>query len=334
VVAATSLVLFWFQFRRAGVSMKTERLRVFKHETRAVPLQVQTDGLRWLALTSVTFEGRPGLEGGINEIGSGRSELLLTPSFAGRSEGLRVSLRAGDLLGLFTKQRTVNFKFVLESLPLALKRPPRPLVISQLTFGENPAGRSGSGQELYAVSEYQPGLDPRDIMWKRAAGMTDDTIPIRIREANVRKVVSIGIEVGSRSEEERASRADLIAEAIAQIGVQLFLLGTTLEITSSSPDGARRILASDLGGLADAASLAWTVDYPERPTPPTAAGSFDLLITGPEESGIARLAALPRFRFMLIIVTDGLPPPYLPRGASVFTGSEDLTPVTSGVIAG
>ncbi|MDA4112538.1 MAG: hypothetical protein OK474_00630 [Thaumarchaeota archaeon] len=313
--------------------MKAERLRVFKNETSAVPLQVRAGGLRWLALTSVTFEGRPGLEGGINEIGSGSSELVLRPSFAGRSEGLRVTLRAGDLLGLFTKQRTVTFKFVLESLPLALKRPPLPLVISPLSFGENPAGRSGSGQELYAVSEYQPGLDPRDIMWKRAAGMTDETIPIRVREANVRKVVSIGIKVGSRSEDERARRGDMIAEAIAQIGVQLFLIGTTLEITSPSPDGARRVLASDLGELADAASLAWTGDDLDLPMPSAAAGSFDLLITGPEESGITGLAALPRFRYMLVI-TDGLPPPYLPRGASVFTGLEDLTPVTSAVIAG
>jgi uncharacterized protein (DUF58 family) len=333
IVAATTFVLFWLQFRRADVSIKTERLRVFKHETNVVPLQVQTDGLRWIAVTSVTFEDRPGLEGGVRQVGSGSSELVLTPSFAGRSEGLRVSLRAGDILGLFTKQRTTTLKFVLESLPLALKRSPLPLLISPLAFGENPAGRSGSGQELYAVSDYQPGLDPRDIMWKRVAGMTDETIPIRVREANVRKVVSIGIQVGSRSEEERAKRDDLIAEAVAQIGVQLFLIGTTVEITSPSQDGPRRVLASNLSELADATSLAWTGDDRDRPMPPPVAGSFDLLIAGPDESGRAGLAALPRFRYMLVI-SDGPTPPHLPRRASIFTGREDLTPLTSAVIAG
>ena len=49
----------------------------------AAGIQVQTGGLRWLEVTSVTFEGRPGLEGGVKQAGSGGSELVLTPSFAG-----------------------------------------------------------------------------------------------------------------------------------------------------------------------------------------------------------------------------------------------------------
>ena len=118
--------------------------------------------------------------------------------------------------------------------------------------------------------------------------------------------------------------------------MQLFIIGTTVEITSASPDGPRRVLASTLSELADATFLAWTGDDEGRPMPPPVAGSFDLLIAGPDESGRAGpaiAASLPRFRYMLVI-SDGPTPPYLPRAASIFTGREDLTPLTSAMIAG
>jgi hypothetical protein len=244
-------------------------------------------------------------------------------------------LKATDQLGLFTKQRTLELDFVLESLPLALRRAPLRLQASPRSFGENPAGRSGSGQELYAVSEYELGLDPHDIMWRRVAGMTDETLPVRIREANVRKVVSIGIRVGSRNQEERARRDDLVAEAIAQMGVELLQIGTVLEITYSSPRGTGRATASNLGELADATELAWGSgqDVIPTPLPLPAAGSFDLVIVGPEEACGTGLDSLPRSR-RLLVVSEQDRLPYTPQGASVFTGREDLSAMTSLVLAG
>jgi hypothetical protein len=202
-MAVASLGLFWSQFRRAGVATGVKRVRTFKNESKTIPIQIGTGGSRWLRLTSASLEGGPGLACRVNQFRSGASELVITPSLAGRTEGLKVMLKATDQLGLFTKQRTLELDFVLESLPLALRRAPLRLQASPRSFGENPAGRSGSGQELYAVSEYELGLDPHDIMWRRVAGMTDETLPVRIREANVRKVVSIGIRGGASPDRNR-----------------------------------------------------------------------------------------------------------------------------------
>ena len=80
------------------------------------------------------------------------------------------------------------------------------------------------------MSEYHPSLDTRDILWKRVARATDGTIHVRVREANIRKTVSIGIAVESHSDEERVRRMDLISEAIAQIGIKLLPLGTAVEV--------------------------------------------------------------------------------------------------------
>jgi len=334
-MAVASLGLFWSQFRRAGVATGVKRVRTFKNESKTIPIQIGTGGSRWLRLTSASLEGGPGLACRVNQFRSGASELVITPSLAGRTEGLKVMLKATDQLGLFTKQRTLELDFVLESLPLALRRAPLRLQASTRSFGENPAGRSGSGQELYAVSEYELGLDPHDIMWRRVAGMTDETLPVRIREANVRKVVSIGIRVGSRNQEERARRDDLVAEAIAQMGVELLQIGTVLEITYSSPRGTGRATASNLGELADATELAWGSgqDVIPTPLPLPAAGSFDLVIVGPEEACGTGLDSLPRSR-RLLVVSEQDRLPYTPQGASVFTGREDLSAMTSLVLAG
>ncbi len=335
MMAAVSLGLFWSKFRRAGVTTTIKKARTFKNESKTIPIQIGTGSSRWVRLTSASLEGRPGLSCEVNRLQTGTPELVFTPSLAGRTDGLTLRLQATDPLGLFTKQRTVNLDFVLESLPLALRRAPLRLQASPLSFGENPAGRSGAGQELYAVSNYEIGLDPRDIMWRRVAGMPDESIPVRIREANVRKVVSIGARVGSRTDDERARRGDLVAEAIAQMGVQLLLIGSVLEITHSTPLGSAMTAVSNLGELADATELAWglTREGPPSPIPLPTAGSFDLFIVGPEEAGGAGLAALPRSRRLLVVSEQGRLP-YLPRGASLYTGAEDLSAMTSLVLAG
>jgi hypothetical protein len=348
VMAAASLALFWYRFRRAGVSTEVRRLRVFKRESGAFPIRVRPGSSRWVRLVSVSLEDRPGLDCEVRRLdGDGDPEMVLTPSLAGRSEGLVAKVRGTDPLGLFTMVRGTELGLVLESLPLALRTPARPLRVSLLSFGENPAGRPGAGQELYAVGEFQPGMDPRDIMWKRAAEATEETaLPVRVREINVRKVVSIGVLVGSGSEDERARRGDLVSEAIAQVGVQVIRIGTALEIVGCPPpSGVRRATASTVAELADVTSSTWVGGGAGTPIrTPSGSSSFDLLIVGPQEVGPG---ALPPFRLLLVVSDEGsdgahslpISPPsssfrHLPRGASVFTGKEDLSGLTSSVIAG
>ena len=69
------------------------------------------------------------------------------------------------------------------------------------------------------------------------------------------------------------------------------------------------------------------------PLPLPAAGSFDLVIVGPEEACGTGLDSLPRSR-RLLVVSEQDRLPYTPQGASVFTGREDLSAMTSLVLAG
>ncbi len=333
LMAAFSLLFFWARFRRAEVSVRPKKVRVFKHERGAVSIEVGRGGSRWVTLTSVALKIHPGLASEISHLPSGDLELGLTPSLAGRSESLEATLRATDVLGLFTKARTARLELILEALPLALRERPPQLVIPLLAFGEDPAGINGSGQEFYAVSEYQPGLDPRDIMWMRAAGRTDETIPVRVREANLRRAVSIVVQVGSSTDEEKAVRGDLVAEALGKIGMQLLAVGSVLEILCPPPWAVQSVTVSDARELADATELPWVAVRrgPWMRSPPDR--TFDLLIIGPYESTMPSLASIPRSR-QLLVLSDGPAPLHLPRGASLFTGREDLTEVASSVIAG
>jgi uncharacterized protein (DUF58 family) len=333
LMAAFSLLIFWSSFRRADVSVTPKRLRVFKYERGAVSIEVAGRGSRWASLTSVALKAQPGLAGEISRLPSGDFELGLTPSLAGRSESLEATVRATDVLGLFTKAREVSLGLILEALPLSLRERPPQLVVPLLAFGEDPAGMTGSGQEFYAVSEYQPGFDPRDIMWRRAAGRTDETLPVRVKEANLRRAVSIVVQVGSSTDEEQAVRGDLVAEALGKIGTQLFAVGSVLEITCPPPWSVQSVTVSDARELADATELPW-VEVRRGPwmrSPPDRI--FDLLIIGPYESTMPSLATIPRSRHLLVL-SDGPAPLHLPRGASLFTGREDLTEVASSVIAG
>ncbi len=331
-MAATSLLLFWPAFRRAEVSVRPGKVRVFKQEGVAVTIDAGRRGSRWVTLTSVELKGRPGLAAETSPLRSGGVELLLTPGLAGRSDRFEATVRASDALGIFTMARTIRLELVLEVLPLALKERPPPLVVPLLAFGEDPAGSSGPGQELYAVSEYQPDFDPRDIMWKRAASRTDETIPVRVREANVRRAVSIGVKVASRSEEERALRVDLVAEALGKVGMQLLAAGSVLEITYPSTSGAWMVTVSSARELADATELPFVAGRGAPWGQSLSDRSFDLLIVGPYESGNPS-AVLPRSR-RLLVLSEAPARDRLPPGSSLFTGREDLAEVVSSVIAG
>jgi uncharacterized protein (DUF58 family) len=332
-MAASSLLVFWVAFRRTRVAVSPTKLRVFKRETVTVSVDAGRWASRWVQITSVVLSERPGLTGEVSGLRSSGVELSLIPTLAGRSEGFEATVRASDPLGLFTKARTVSLELVLEVLPLALKERPRQLVVPLLAYGEDPAGSSGSGQELYAVSEYQPGLDPRDIMWKRVAGMTDERLPVRVREANVRRAVSIGVRVGSRSEEERARRTDLVVEALGRVGMQLLGAGSVMEVTYPSPSAVRRVVVSSPRELADATTLPWVAGRGASWGPSLSELSFDLLIIGQYEATTPSVAALPRSRKLLVISEDPLRASS-PAGAYTFTGREDLSDVASMVISG
>ncbi|MGD0637220.1 MAG: DUF58 domain-containing protein [Nitrososphaerales archaeon] len=335
VMGLVSLVWFRFSSHSAVISTGVKKLRAFKLETKTVPLEVRANAPRGMRLTLTSVGGFAGLESEFRRHDDGSGELILTPRYAGRSKGLTANFQATDSIGLFARQIIVPLDLVYESLPLALKRPPAPITVYPMSYGDSPSGRKGPGLELYGVSEYQTGQDTRDIMWKKAAGMTDDSLPVREREAEVRGSLSVTVAVEARSDEEAARRNDLVAEAIAQVGSRSLSAGTRLEIARAGPSGGSpsKVRASNLKELADATLIPWTSGEQVMlgsmmRTPP------DILIIGASELRDGSIVAPARSTHLLLLDDEKLPLARVPSGVTVFSGKEELTGLATSVLAG
>jgi uncharacterized protein (DUF58 family) len=312
-----------------------KKLRAFKQETKTVPLEVRANASRGMRLTLTSVGGFAGLDSEFRRHDDGSGELILTSRYAGRSEGLTANFQATDPIGLFARQITVPLDLVYESLPLALKRPPTPIMVYPMSYGDSPSGRKGPGLELYGVGRYRPGQDTRDIMWKKAAGMADDTLPVREREGVVRGSLSVTVAVEARSDDERVRRNDLVAEAIAQVGSLSLSAGTRVEIALAGPSwrSALRVRASNLKELADATLIPWTsgdqVTLGSMMKPPS-----DILIIGPSEFRDGSIVAPAKSTHLLLLADEKLPLARVPGGATVFSGKEELTDLVTSVLAG
>ena len=331
-MAAVSLITLVLSSWMTEVNAEPSKVRTFKHESRPASLKFRARGSRWVRLQSLTLQPPFGLEGVVSQVDPSSAELTLKPAYSGRFEGFSLKTQTTDVLGLFLRENEVKLNLVLESLPRALLAEARPLAVFPMVAGETPAGRGGSGQELYSIEQYQPSIDPRDILWKLVAKSTydDGTVPVRVREANIRRAVSIGVVVGWDSSDERVKRMDLVAEAVAQIGKQLLVARTGLEIQALLPDGSYRTRVSNLAQLADASVGMWTRQTENKLQ--ALILKSDLMIIGPKEfTGDERLVATGGPGLSVLVsekpITSGR------LGAThVFTGKEDLSSVVAEVL--
>ena len=323
VTAAFALVLLLASPRLSALSVSPSKIRAFKGEAKNASLALRAQDSRWMHLGLLSLHVPYGLAGDVRRLDPSSAELTLTPEYAGRFEGLSMVVNTTDALGLFLRKQEVQLGLVVESLPRALSAEARPITVLPLLAGDIPAGRSGGGQELYAVEEYQPNLDARDILWKRAARSADASIPVRVREANIKKFVSIGVAVGSDSEEELAKRTDLASEAIAQIGKILLLAGVEPDVSILNGGRLLRVRASTLSDLADATVGAGVVA--DGGDLPSLVSGSDLIIVGPKELGL-RGGGLDGSK-PTVLVSERPDHAKALRTAFMFTGREDLTTV-------
>ena len=329
VIAAFSLVFLLVSSWMTEVSVEPSKVRTFKHENRPALLRFRAQGSRWAKLDSVALQTPFGLAGEVKQLAESSAELTLNPEYSGRFEGFRVRTNATDVLGLFLHQEEADLDLVVESLPRALLSEVRPVAVFPLIVGEFPAGRRGGGQEIYSIEEYRPSLDTRDILWKRVARATDGKIPVRVRESNIRKSFSIGVAVGWDSDDQRAKRMDLVSEAVAQIGVQLVLVHTDVEIRLLFEDNLFVARASTLPELADATVGVWT--RAGEGNLMTLVRDSDMLIVGPKELAGDHGHLLSGTKPSVLVSEEPIPSKAL-RGAFVFTGKEDLSPVAAQVL--
>lgn len=312
------------------VSTTARRIRVFKQEIKTVPLLVNSRSWKHVELTLLSIQGGTCIDGELRRLDEGQLELLLKSLYAGRSEGLFVMFQITDPLGLLSKQIPVHLDLTFESLPLALRGVGLSPPVYPISYGEIPVGRKGPGLELYGVTRYQPGLDPRDIMWKKAASMADESLPLREREANVRNI-SITVAVDERSGANGAIRADLVAESIARVGRQFLLAGSSVEINRPKTHSQKsiKVLVSSIRELADAVLIPWTAG-PSPELRSIKGMSSDLLIIGSEGLDWVTPASK-RFK-QILLISDSISPSATHGNISVFSGKEDLANLATSVL--
>jgi uncharacterized protein (DUF58 family) len=330
VLAAASLVLA----RSGGASsvrLEPEKVRCFKHEKVPVTLRQGGIGSRWGGPRELSLLTPYGLSCSPAGSGTTADGVVLEPSMAGLFDNLSLKLRSNDLLGLAVREELVPLRgFVLESLPVSLRTPAPSVTVSPLTIGDNPAGRRGGGQELYAVEQYHTSLDARDVLWKRVASSPLEELVSRTREANLPREVTVGVLLGWSSDIQRAKLLDLASEAVAQVGKTLLGLGATVRVAFLAGGRAVSTTASDVGALATAV----------------------LELSRMDNLGLGGLPHLPKFDLLVSELNDFRNGPPRPRGApvlllsesqawadprsnlAVFTGREDLSTLTARVLEG
>ena len=325
VAAASSLSLAWFSSRDTRITAEPRRLRVFKGEGAVAMLRLETGTGRWLRMGGPSLEEVPGLESNCKTIDRSSFELNLKPVCAGRFELPTIQLDVTDVMGLFVRQETVTVDLTVDSLPLALLAPARAMTASPLAVGEIPAGRIGSGQELFAVGEYHPDSDTKDILWKRVARMEDGSIPVRVREANIRMSVRVGIALSWTSLRERAERVDLVSEALAQMGRLFLSLGTNLEVLFPLGSALERRRASNVAELADLLMVLSETSSSVEPIVESA--KCDMLVLGPDQlNGLS--ARSTRVPCPVVVVSETTTSSLRLPDVAIFTGLEDLSAVS------
>jgi len=271
-----------------------------------------------------------------------RIRLRFVGTWAGRCKGVRVGVSFTDPLRLFNRlDKTLTTQLVLDTMPLSLLAPEVQRRLKVIGYGERSSGYSGQGQELYKLDEYNPGYT-KDIAWRRVAESPDEALLARVREANVRDVVRVGVvRFADREGDERAPWTDLLCEALGEIGRDVLETGASVVFLYHSPprDGGRGPEMSEeerLRGLTSAAAedvdelaeavMSCSVAPGSRDVDWVVAES-DLLVTGLRELEDERMASVVARRPLLVVYEKTSSPPTFAQRAVVWTGREDLLPL-------
>jgi len=231
-------------------------------------------------------------------------------------------------------------EFVLDTLPLSLLAPVIPRRLTIFGFGDQTTGYPGPGQELYGLDEYHSAGDTKDIIWKRVAKSPDETLVARVREANVKDVVRVGVIQFAERGDDRAEWVDKLCEALGYIGKEVLEMGVNLMVLYHSPPevamldtgkieeerslGLTQARATDLKEAAEVV-MACSVVFGSKEIE-TVVGNSDLVITGLKELEDKKMAKVIAEKPMLLIYEEALPSTFGDRSV-VYTGKENLFPL-------
>ena len=344
-MGVVSVCIFELATRGGGVKLSSEggHVRIMKGEEYETVLAVESRGTGWIGSTPTSFSVETGQLVKVEPLPDGmRIRLRFVGTWAGRTQGVRVGISFTDPLRLFNRlDKTLTTQLVLDTMPLSLLAPEVQRRLKVIGYGERSSGYSGQGQELYKLDDYNPGYT-KDIAWRRVAESPDEALLARVREANVRDVVRVGVvRFAEREGDERAAWNDMLCEALGEVGRDVLETGASVVFQYHSPPrgggweaemseeerlrGLTSAAAEDIDELAEAV-MSCSVASGSREVDWVVAES-DLLVTGLRELEDERMASVVARRPLLLIYEKTSSPPTFAQRAVVWTGREDLLPL-------
>ena len=347
VMGVISAAIFVFALGGgASVSIEGGRIKNFKGEEYEVVLTVESRATEWISSMPPTVKIETARLIKAEPLTDGRMRLRFLGTYAGRAENVEVGISLTDPLRLFKRFEQVAYgEFVPDTFPLSLLAPSLPLRLTIFGFGDQPTGYPGPGHELYGLDEYHSG-DTKDIIWKRVAKSPDETLTARVREANVKEVVRVGVVQFAERGEEHTAWVDLLCEALGYIGREVFEMGSAFTVIYHSPPKSEQPGAS-AGGEGRPAGLTQeratdVVELAEAVLSCSAArgsrevesvvGNSDFVITGLKELEDGRMAKMVSQKPLLLIAEDAYPPSAFAGGSMVYTGKENLFPLVRKIL--
>ena len=179
------------------------------------------------------------------------------------------------------------------------------------------------------VEEYHPGLDAKDVIWRRVAQSPTEELVSRARESSIRRAITLGVALAWKSDESRAVLLDLAAEALGQICKPLLELGILVRISFVSHARISSLESSSLGELAEAILALSDIDNDQFAKEPFSAS--DIIVSERVSFFEDRQQALSRTGPVLLI-SETKAYPDLRDKVFVFTGREDLSALVEAVI--
>ncbi len=342
-MAVVSVAIFEFAIKSGvSVSMKSGHVRTFKGEEYETILTIETRGNDWIGSLPTDFKIETGQLMKVEPLGEGRMRLRFLGTYAGRSEGVKVGISLNDPLKLLQRlDQVVYSEFVLDTLPLSLLTPVIPRRLTIFGFGDQPTGYPGPGQELYGLDEYHTSGDTKDIIWKRVAKSPDETLIARVREANVKDVIRVGVVQFAARGDDRAEWIDKLCEALGYIGKEILEMGATFTVLYHSPPevqvqdterieeermlGLNQVRSKDINEVAEAV-MACSVAAGSREIE-TVVSNSDFVITGLKELEDVSMAPLIAEKPMLLIYENASPPSTYSERSVIYSGKENLFPL-------
>ena len=313
-------------------------MRVFKGEEFPATISVTFKRARWVSIHLSSLQMPDGVIAKPQEVKEGLIKLLVKSPYAGLFSGIGIRLELQDTLGLFSKEfRTLESQFALESLPYSILSPLPAVRHLPLSIGDREARAHGSSLELYALDEYQPFSDTKNLLWKKIARMPDERLIVRVREAMIPRIVRIGlIETATRPPQMKLRFMDLVCEGMGALCNNLLAFGSFVEILSATPDiagGIEPVLISNLEEMVDVLMKIFsrTIDSKDNNVQTEVAVRSDIVVSGLLELEDKYLATAISKKPSLLIEEDVLPV-MVGEQALVYSGIEDVRKLVSKVV--